>query len=144
MKKVLSLGVLCAGLLWTASAWAHHSFAAEYDQSKAVTLRGTLREVELTNPHGWIHMDVKGPDGKVVAWRIETGPTNTLIRGGLRKTDFVPGGEIIVKGFLAKNGTPTVNGREITFADGRDFFLGSSAPDGSSEPKKTGTGTESR
>lgn len=125
MKKVLSLAGVC--LLVAATAWAHHSFAAEYDQSKPVTLRGTLKLVELTNPHGWIHMDVKGADSKVVAWKIETGPTNTLIRGGLRKSDFRMGEEIVVKGFLAKNGTPTINGREITFADGRDFFLGSSA-----------------
>src|SRR4026209_565016 len=125
MKKVLS--IVGVSLLFAATAWAHHSFAAEYDQSKPVTLHGTLKLVELTNPHGWIHMDVKGSDSKVVAWKIETGPTNTLIRGGLRKSDFVPGAEIVVKGFLAKNGTPTINGREITFADGRDFFLGSSA-----------------
>jgi len=144
MKRALSLMVLCGGLLFAASAWAHHSFTAEYDQSKAVTLHGTLKEVELTNPHGCIHMDVKGTDGKVVAWRVETGPTNALLRGGLRKTDFVPGADIVVKGFLAKNGTPTVNGREITFADGRDFFLGSSAPDGGAEPKKTGTNESSR
>lgn len=127
MKKVLSLVGTGICLLVAATAWAHHSFAAEYDQTKPVTLRGTLKLVELTNPHGWIHMDVKGTDAKVVAWKIETGPTNTLVRGGLRKADFVPGAEIVVKGFLAKNGTPTINGREITFADGRDFFLGSSA-----------------
>ena len=127
MKKALSLVGMGVGILVAATAWAHHSFAAEYDLSKPVTLRGSLRQVELTNPHGWIHMDVKGPDATVVNWRIETGPTNALIRGGLRKTDFVPGTEIVVKGFLAKNGTPTANGREITFADGRDFFLGSSA-----------------
>lgn len=127
MKNVLSLVGTGICLLVAATAWAHHSFTAEYDQTKPVTLRGTLKLVELTNPHGWIHMDVKGPDAKVVAWKVETGPTNTLIRGGLRKADFVPGAEIVVKGFLAKNGTPTINGREITFADGRDFFLGSSA-----------------
>ena len=127
MKKWLSLAGTGLCLLFAATAWAHHSFAAEYDQTKPVTLHGTLKLVELTNPHGWIHMDVKGPDTKVVSWKIETGPTNTLIRGGLRKADFIPGEEIVVKGFLAKNGTPTINGREITFADGRDFFLGSSA-----------------
>jgi hypothetical protein len=90
-------------------------------------------------------MEVKGPEAKVVKWRIETGPTNTLIRGGLRKADFVPGLEIVVKGFLAKNGTSTVNGREITFADGRDFFLGSSgagAPEGATAPKAGPGGPE--
>lgn len=127
MKRVLSLVGTGICLLLAGTAWAHHSFAAEYDQTKPVTLHGTLKLVELTNPHGWIHMDVKGTDNKLVAWKVETGPTNTLIRGGLRKSDFVPGADIVVKGFLAKNGTPTINGREITFADGRDFFLGSSA-----------------
>ena len=127
-KKGLSVVCMGVGGLMAATSWAHHSFAAEYALSKPVTLRGTLRQVELTNPHGWIHMDVKEADAKVVNWRVETGPTNALIRAGVRKTDFVPGTEIVVKGFLAKNGTPTANGREITFADGRDFFLGSSAP----------------
>ena len=142
MKKQLWAVGMALGLVATVTpASAHHSFAAEYDQSKPVTLRGTLKEVELTNPHGWIHMDVKGPEAKVVNWRIETGPTNTLIRGGLRKADFIPGAEIVVKGFLAKNGTSTINGREITCADGRDFFLGSSgagAPEGAAEPKAGG------
>ncbi len=125
MKKWLSLVGMGVGILVAPTAWAHHSFAAEYDQNKPVTLRGTLKQVELTNPHGWILMDVTGPDAKVVNWRVETGPTNALMRAGLRKTDFVAGTEIVVKGFLARNGTPTANGREITFADGRDFFLSS-------------------
>jgi hypothetical protein len=146
MKKWMSLvGMAPVLLLAVTTVSAHHSFAAEYDQSKPVTLKGTLKEVELTNPHGWIHMDVKGPEAKVVSWRIETGPTNTLIRGGLRKADFIPGAEIVVKGFLAKNGTPTINGREITFADGRDFFLGSSgngAPEGAAESTPGGSTRE--
>lgn len=126
MKK---LSLFCAAVvlvLATTSASAHHSFAAEYDQKKPVTLKGTLTKVELTNPHGWIYMDVKGPDVKVVNWAIETGPTNALIRAGVRRTDFVIGTEIVVEGFLAKNGTPTINGREIKFDDGRQFFMGSS------------------
>jgi Family of unknown function (DUF6152) len=129
LKKLTepSLFAAAVGLLLAAtSAWAHHSFAAEYDQNKPVTLRGTLTKVELTNPHGWVYMDVKGPDAKVVNWAIETGPTNALIRHGIRKTDFMPGSEIVVEGFLAKNGTPTINGRDIKFADGRKFFMGSS------------------
>jgi Family of unknown function (DUF6152) len=129
MMERLSLFGVAVGLVVAAtSVSAHHSFTAEYDQTKPVILQGKLSRVELTNPHGWIHMDVKGKDAKVVDWAIETGPTNVLIRAGIRKTDFVLGSEIVVEGFLAKNGTPTVNGREIRFADGRQFFMGSSGP----------------
>ena len=127
MKKCFSAAIL-AILLWVVQPplCAHHAFSAEFDSTKPVTLRGTLTKVELTNPHGWIYVDVQGPDAKVVSWAIETGPTNALIRAGVRRTDFVIGTEIVVEGFLAKNGTPTINGREIKFADGRQFFMGSS------------------
>ena len=119
-------GVLAALVLAAASVSAHHSFAAEYDQNKPVTLKGKLTRVELTNPHGWIHMNVTDENAKVVDWAVETGPTNVFVRAGVRKTDFVVGSEIVVQGFLAKNGTHTINGREIKFADGREFFMGSS------------------
>ena len=128
MKHVLLVGLLIVAPLSAGPALAHHAFTAEYDQNRPVTLRGALKEIQMTNPHGWILLDVKGQDGTLVTWRAETGPTNTLMRAGLRKADFVLGKEIIVKGFLAKSGGPLVNGREVTFADGRDFFLGTSAP----------------
>ena len=128
MKKGISVIGMAVGVLVAATAWAHHSFAAEYDENKPVTLRGTLKEVQLTNPHGWIYIEVKETDGKVVEWRIETGPTNSMMRGGLRKTDFIVGTEVLVKGFRAKNGSPTANGRSIIMADGRDYGLGSNAP----------------
>ena len=128
MKKGISLIGMAVGVLVAATAWAHHSFAAEYDETKPITLRGTLKEVQLTNPHGWIYMEVKETDGKVVEWKIETGPTNSMMRGGLRKTDFIVGTEVVVKGYRAKNGSPTANGRSILMADGRDYGLGSNAP----------------
>lgn len=105
---------------------AHHSFAAEFDETKPVTLRGTLKSVELINPHGWIHIEVKNPDGGVIEWAIEAGAVNQILKAGLRKSDFQIGTEVVVKGFLARNGKPVANGTSVTLADGRDFFLGSS------------------
>ena len=115
---------------------AHHSFAAEFDNTKPVTLRGTLTRMDWVNPHGWIHVDVKGPDGKSVNWAIEAGSANRLLRNGLRKTDFPIGGEVIVEGYQAKNGTPTASGTTVKFADGRDFFLGASASEYTPAPER--------
>ncbi len=121
----LALAALVAALLPRAAA-AHHSFAAEFDANKPVTLRGTLKSVELVNPHGWIHIDVKNADGTVTEWAIEAGAANQLLKAGLRKSDFQIGTEVVVKGFLARNGKPIANGTSVTLADGRDFFLASS------------------
>jgi hypothetical protein len=142
MRKLLfSVAAGLVFLLRTVPAFAHHSFSAEFDAAKPVTLRGVLTRMEWVNPHGWIYVDVKDADGTTVNWAIETGGPNALLRRGLRKTDFTAGIEVVVKGFLAKNGKPIANGRTVTLPDGRDFFFGSSgtgAPDdkADSEPPK--------
>ena len=138
MRAKLSVVVLAVGMLLAGvPVLAHHSFAAEFDANQPITLKGTLTRMDWVNPHGWIYMDVKGPDGKVVNWAIESGAPNTLLRRGLRKTDFPSGVEIIVEGYRAKNGTPTANGRTVKMTDGRNFFMGSSgtgAPQDGREP----------
>jgi hypothetical protein len=127
MKKI-ALVVAGLTLLCAVPVVAHHSFAAEFDASKPVTLKGKLTKMEWLNPHGWLHVDVAQPDGKLVNWAIESGAPNALLRRGLRQTDFPIGSEVIVEGYRAKNGSPTANGTTVKFTDGRNFFLGASDP----------------
>jgi hypothetical protein len=109
-------------------ALAHHAFSAEYAADKPITLKGTLTKVEWVNPHGWIYLDVKGDDGKVVNWAVEFGAPNALLRRGLRKSDFPTGIEVVVDGYRAKNGSATVNGTSVKLPDGRGLYTGSSNP----------------
>jgi len=121
---VAGLGFALAGTAVSVSA--HHAFAAEFDANKPVNFKGTVTKMEWINPHVWIHLDVKKPNGKVENWAFEAGTPNVLFRRGFTKQSLLPGTEIVVDGYQAKDGSQRANGRDLTFADGKKLFLGSS------------------
>jgi len=129
MKRRLFAMALSAGMLLPAlPVWAHHAFAAEFDQNKPIKLRGIVTKWEVTNPHSWIHMDVKGDDGQVVPWLVEGGSPNSLYRLGFTKDALPAGTEILLEGYRAKDGSNRAVGKNITLPDGKRLFLGGSAP----------------
>jgi hypothetical protein len=125
-----------AGFLGTVPAWAHHSFAAEFDRAKVVNLEGTIVKMEWVNPHAWIHVAVKNPDGTSTVWMIEANTPNGLLRRGFTKQSLVEGTEVLVRGYQAKSGDNKANGSSMTFKDGRKLFLGSSSGDEEPETAK--------
>ena len=126
---VAATALMLAGMGSTAPAFAHHAFAAEYDAKKHVILKGTVTKMEWINPHAWIHIDVKKPDGGVEEWMIEFGTPNTLLRRGFTRDSLKPGTEITVDGYQAKDGALHANGRNVTLPDGKVLFAGSPVAD---------------
>jgi hypothetical protein len=128
--------IVAAGLLMPVTPLlAHHSFAAEYDSTKPVTLQGKFIKMDWVNPHSWIHLEVaNAATGKVETWDVETGPPNTLYRNGWRKDAIKAGEEIVVTGTMAKNGSNTVNARSVKTPDGRTLLAGSSEGNSAGAP----------
>jgi len=108
---------------------AHHSFAAEYDANKPITVTGTVTKLEWMNPHARFYVDAKAPDGKVTHWNFELGAIPVLVKQGWRRDSLKPGDEVTVDGSLAKDGSTTGNARVVKLANGRRVFGGSSGGD---------------
>ena len=130
--------IICIGglLLAATPALAHHAFAGEFDANRPIKFTGVVTRMEWINPHAWIHVDVKKPDGSVEAWMIEAGTPNTLLRRGLTKNSLLPGTEIKVDGYQSKDGSLRANGRDLTLPNGQTLFLGSSGTGAPDEGRK--------
>ncbi|MCE2987626.1 MAG: DUF6152 family protein [Phenylobacterium sp.] len=138
-SRILAVVAAVAGLSIAGAAGeadAHHAFAAEFDGNAPVLLRGAVTKVQWINPHAWVHVAVPKAGGGTVVWMVEGGTPNTLLRSGLTRDSLKPGTALIVRGYQSKDKSCTpackANGRDITFADGRRVFMGSS---GTGAPK---------
>ena len=117
--------------------YAHHSFAAEYDASKAIRITGVISKVEWTNPHSYLYIDVRDAQGVTSTWTCEGGAPNALSRRGFRKNDIKLGDTVTIDGYGAKDGSHLMDARRITLSDGRSFYSGSPGDGGPGDPGKT-------
>jgi len=134
--KQIAIMTAAGAVLAAVPAWAHHAFAAEFDAQKPVHLEGVVTQVELINPHSWIHVDVKKGDGAVISWMVEAGSPNVLLRRGFTKNTIALGTPVVVEGFQSKDGSLRANGRDITLPNGQKLFLGSQGTGAPYDEKK--------
>ena len=140
-----------AAAIATPSAQAHHAFSAEFDANLPIRIQGRIVQVDWINPHAWVHVAHEKEDGTTEVWQLEAGTPNTLLRRGMTKTLLQPGTEVVVRGYQSKDRICqpicSGSGRDITFPDGRKFFMGSSgtgAPRDGADPREPVRGEESR
>jgi hypothetical protein len=137
MRRMLAAAAAIAVTVVGVPLGAHHAFSAEFDANQPVTLKGAVTKVEWINPHSWLYIDVKDPaTGKVVSWKVEMGAPNQLLRRGWNKNSLPAGTEVVVEGYRAKNGSDIANGGNVTLADGRKLFVGSSGTGAPYDDKK--------
>ena len=130
-RRALSFSAIVVGsLVWAAPLPAHHSFAAEYDSKKPIKITGTVTKVEFMNPHIYYYVDVKDAGGKVTNYAVEGGTPNSLRRQGWGKDSLKAGDTVTVEGYMAKNGSNHLSGRNVTLPDGRRVFGGSADDQG--------------
>ena len=144
-KLTAAAAILCgvAVFLSQSPVWAHHAFAAEFDANKPVKFpEATVTRVQLINPHSWIYVDVKTPDGKTENWAIEAGSPNILMRRGITKDTLKVGTKIVVEGYQSKDGSRRANGRDLTLPGGQKLFLGSSGEGAPYEVQRPGIDTK--
>ena len=125
MRMAIAVAVVGAAA-FSVPAIAHHAFSAEFDANRPLHLEGVVTEMEWINPHAWVHIEITKDDGTKEEWMVEGGTPNTLFRRGFTQDSLAVGTEIIVDGYQAKDGSQKMNGRDLTFRDGRKLFMGSS------------------
>jgi Family of unknown function (DUF6152) len=128
--------ILAGALAAAFTASAHHSFSAEFDANKPITLEGTVVKMDWVNPHSWLYLDVKAADGTVQHWSVEGGSPNVLLRNGWNRNSLPEGTRIIVHGHMSKDGAYRANSSDIQLPDGRKLDSGSSYTGGKEDNKK--------